>query len=166
MIVLAGISLLIRSDSNIEIHAKIVAVAILVSAIVAGIVVLKTKINKIQSRYHSLHAVGLLLYGIAIIFYKKTNSDFSDLTALFFIFYGLSEIIFCFSLFNLKAQISVYQLIIRLTLGLLFFLSSTVMMGLRHPYQSIELVSAGIIFIIIGIEVVLTIPIVTKLKSD
>jgi hypothetical protein len=163
-VILAGISLLIKSGANIETHSFIVAVFILVSALIAGFVALKISANKVQSRYHTLHAVGLLFYAILLFFYKKTISDFSDITALFFIFYGFSEILFCFWLFNLQAKISVGQLIIRLTLGLVFFLSSILMIGLRHPYQSIELISAGIVFVIIGIEVILTTPIVTKLN--
>jgi hypothetical protein len=39
------------------------------------------------------------------------------------------------------------------------------MIGLRHPYQAAELISAGVIFIIIGTQVVLTVPIVTKLST-
>lgn len=165
MIILAGVSLLIKSGMNIEMHAIIVSVIMLFSAIVAGLVALKTIANKVQSRYHTLHAIGLLFYAIILFFYKKSISDFSDITALFFIFYGFSEILFCFWLFNLEAKIRVVQLIVRLALGLVFILSSVLMIGLRYPYQSMELISAGVIFIIIGIEVILTAPVVTKLNS-
>jgi hypothetical protein len=165
MIILAGISLLIKSGTNIEVHATLVSVFILLSAIVAGWVALKTTANKVQSRYHTLHAIGLLFYAILLFFYKNSISNFSDITAFFFIFYGFSEILFCFWLFNLQAKIKVSQLIIRLSMGLVFFLSSLLMIGLRHPYQSLELISAGIIFIIIGIQVMLTAPIVTRLNA-
>jgi hypothetical protein len=165
MIILAGISLLIKSRTNIEIHTTLVSVFIFLSAIVAGWVALKTTANKVQSRYHTLHAIGLLFYAILLFFYKKSISDFSNITALFFIFYGFSEILFCFWLFNLQAKIKVSQLIIRLIMGLVFFLSSLLMIGLRHPYQSVELIRAGIIFIIIGIQVILTAPIVTRLNA-
>lgn len=164
LIIVAGVSLLVKSDVAIATHALIVALVILISAVIAGVVAIKTLKNKVQSRYHTLHAVGLLFYSIFLFFFKNTISDFSDITALFFIFYGFSEIIFCFWLFNLQAKISVVQLIVRLALGFVFFLSSILMIGLRHPYQAKELISAGIIFIIIGIEVILTAPIVTKLS--
>ena len=48
MIILAGISLLIKSGTNIEMHASIVSVIMLLSAIVAGLVALKTIANKVQ----------------------------------------------------------------------------------------------------------------------
>jgi uncharacterized membrane protein HdeD (DUF308 family) len=121
LIILAGVSLLIKSDSNITTHALIVSLIIISSAIIAGIVALKTSGNKVQSRYHTLHAVGLLFYGIFLFFNPKTVSEFSDVTALFFIFYGFSEIIFCFWLFNLEAKISVFQLVLRLAMGFFFF---------------------------------------------
>lgn len=165
LIITAGISLLIKSDSEIKTHALIVSSIMIISALISGFVALKTQANKVQSRYHTLHTVGLLFYGILLFFYPKTLSDFSDVTALFFIFYGFSEIIFCFWLFNLQAKISLSQLITRLILGFVFFLSSLLMIGLRHPYPSTELISAGVIFIIIGIEVILTAPIVTKLNA-
>jgi uncharacterized membrane protein HdeD (DUF308 family) len=165
LIILSGVSLLIKSGSDIKIHALVLSLTLILSSIIAGVAALKTLTNKVQSRYHTLHAVGLLFYGIFLFFYPKTVSEFSDITALFFIFYGFSEIIFCFWLFNLEAKISIFQLVLRLALGFVFFLSSILMIGLRHPYQAAELISAGVIFIIIGTQVVLTVPIVTKLST-
>jgi uncharacterized membrane protein HdeD (DUF308 family) len=72
MIILAGISLLIKSGTNIEVHATLVSVFILLSAIVAVWVALKTTANKVQSRYHTLHAIGLLFYAI-LLFLQKFN---------------------------------------------------------------------------------------------
>ncbi|OYU67537.1 MAG: hypothetical protein CFE22_03365 [Cytophagaceae bacterium BCCC1] len=76
MIILAGISLLIKSGTNIEVHATLVSVFILLSAIVAGWVALKTTANKVQSRYHTLHAIGLLFYAILLFFLQKFNLKF------------------------------------------------------------------------------------------
>jgi hypothetical protein len=63
LIILSGVSLLIKSGSDIKIHALVLSLTLILSSIIAGVAALKTLTNKVQSRYHTLHAVGLLFYG-------------------------------------------------------------------------------------------------------
>lgn len=106
MIILAGISLLIKSGTNIEVHATLVSVFILLSAIVAVWVALKTTANKVQSRYHTLHAIGLLFYAILLFFTKIQSQNSQTLLPCFLYFMVFLK--FCFasgySTYKLKSR--------------------------------------------------------------
>ena len=60
-----------------------VAVGMFVSAVFAFIMAKKSKDFQIPLKYHGIHAIGMVVYGLAILFYATDIQRFIDILPFF-----------------------------------------------------------------------------------
>ena len=130
----------------------IVAIGILSSAVFTFATAFKMKNSQIPMNYHALHAIGMIIYGLAILFWANDIEVFFNITIFFLLYYGMAEIIFCFQLFELKqqninSQIILYRFLIGLsvTIGAIYILAS------HNKYENSALLVAGVVFAFSGL---------------
>ena len=83
-IILTGVILLILAYNPSRAIQYMVAVGMFVSAVFAFIMAKKSKDFQIPLKYHGIHAIGMLVYGLAILFYTTNIQLFIETTT----FYG------------------------------------------------------------------------------
>jgi hypothetical protein len=154
--------LLFSSHLSLEVNRYIVSILVLISFVLASFASYLSLPHHVQSNYHALHALGLFVYGIAILYYTYNLNDFIYYTSFFLLFYGLAEIIFCFILFNLKLQLKTYTLISRIVLGLFVSIGAVLLQAITEYEPGSIIITSGILFIIIGIQIIMYVPIVKK----
>jgi hypothetical protein len=162
-ILIAGLSLIIFPYFLSEIKIDFVAICMLISALFAFITAYKSQHKQSRFKYHEIHGVGMTLYGIAILLSTFYDYNFLQITAFYFIYYGLAEMIFCFLLFNLRSIIGVKILIIRVLTGIVIYVVAGMLMFYIDSYKPYAIFGDGILFIIIGIHTIFYLPIVKKL---
>jgi peptidoglycan/LPS O-acetylase OafA/YrhL len=112
-----------------------------------------------------MHALTMLVYGVAILFFCNTSETLIYFTSILFFFYAFSEIIFCNWLLNLENKV-VYQIVlIRILLGVMVGIGTIVIMNYYDINEVMALVGYGVLFIIIGINILLYVPIMRKTES-
>lgn len=115
----------------------------------------------IQFAYHEIHGLSMFLYGVAILFLCNTFEQLITTTSFLLIFYSFSEIFFCNWLFNLKRKIILKFVIIRLALGLSVGIGT--IFATYNTKHNLE--GFGTLFILVGINVLLYVPIIKKNES-
>jgi len=113
------------------------------------------KRKKVQYAYHELHALAMIVYGISLILFCDTSEKLISNTSFLFIFYALSEIILCNWLFNMKQKVVLKIILIRALLGLGIGIGAITIMN----YTEIKIEALGILFILVGINIILYIPV-------
>ena len=108
-----------------------------------------------------MHALTILLYGIYILVFSSTLDKLISITAFLFIFYLFSEIIFCNWLFNLGNKILYKIVVIRTLLGLAIGVGAIV--AIKFPSLTLEIF--GILFILVGTNIMLYVPVMKDNKS-
>ena len=119
------------------------------------------KKKQVQFAYHEMHALTILLYGIYILVFSSTLDKLISITAFLFIFYLFSEIIFCNWLFNLGNKILYKIVVIRTLLGLAIGVGAIV--AIKFPSLTLEIF--GILFILVGTNIMLYVPVMKDNKS-
>jgi uncharacterized membrane protein HdeD (DUF308 family) len=155
LIVVAGLLLLSFQYSTFAFVQYAVAFSLIVSAIFALITAYKNQNVQIRYKYHELHALGMLCYGVALLFYAVDIPSFLTATSFFFIYYGMTELIFCFQLLNDRAILSLEVLIIRFVMGFAIYLGAPIILHFAASNQIISMRAYGIMFLISGIHVIL-----------
>jgi hypothetical protein len=74
---------------------------------------------------------------------------------LFFLVYGLTELMFCFQLLNKKVNLKPNILFIRIALGFAISLGSVLFVSFFDSYQDFALVGYGVLFLITGVSILL-----------
>ncbi len=166
LIIIAGIFLLVIPYTNsIAIHYA-VAFCMIASAYLAMLTAFKTKNILIPFRYHELHALGMVVYGILILFYPTNLSVFLNITSFFFLYYGLTEMIFCFQVLNQHAIIRFEIASLRLAIGFTIYLGAVIIFGFAGTNQNYTVIGYGIMIILIGINMVLFKTVLKKLHDS
>jgi len=103
----------------------------------------------------------MLIYGISVLLFAYSIESLIYISAFLFMFYTFSEIIFCIWIFNLGKEVVAKIVIIRTLLGLVVGFGTIIILYYLDEYKPQSIVGCGILFIIIGINILLYVPSVT-----
>jgi uncharacterized membrane protein HdeD (DUF308 family) len=159
--ILVGIFLLISKNSSIQIIKNSLSIGLIIGAIFAFITAFTSQRKHVQFLYHEMHALAMLVYGIALILFGDSMEKLVSTTAFLFIFYAFSEIIFCNWLFNLGQKAVFKIVLIRAILG--FAIGIGTITALHYTAFTLEIF--GILFIIVGINILLYVPVMRAGQS-
>lgn len=121
---------------------------------------------QVRFKYHELHAAGMLVYGIAVLFFSATIAKFLNVTSFFLIYYGTAEMIYCIWLFNLKSQISLSGSYDPPQYRFCYILGSIVILTLYGNNQAAQLTGYGIVFLVMGIHILIYKPIMRTFENQ
>jgi uncharacterized membrane protein HdeD (DUF308 family) len=155
IIILVGVFLLFSENSSFQIIKITLGISLIVGAIFAFITAFSRQRQEVQFAYHEMHALAMLVYGISLILLCNSTEKLISFTAFLFIFYALSEIIFCNWLFNLAQKVVFKIVAIRALLGLLIGIDTVVAMN----YTEFTIQIFGAMFILVGINIILYVPV-------
>jgi hypothetical protein len=157
-----GIMLLVSKDSTLETLKFTLGIGLIIGSIFAFLTAFSRERKQVQFAYHEIHAFTMLVYGFYVIFFCKTLETLIDVTAFLLLFYAFKEIIFCNWLFNLGQRVLYKILIIRLMLGLLTGIGTIIALYYQNINIEWTLKGFGILFVLIGINIILYVPLVPK----
>jgi uncharacterized membrane protein HdeD (DUF308 family) len=155
IIILVGVFLLFSENSSFQIIKITLGISLIVGAIFAFITAFSRQRQQVQFAYHEMHALAMLAYGISLILLCNSSEKLIAFTSFLFIFYAFSEIIFCNWLFNLAQKVVFKILAIRALLGLLIGIGTVVAMN----YTEFTIQIFGAMFILVGINIILYVPV-------
>ncbi len=155
IIILVGVFLLFSENSSFKIIKITLGISLIVGAIFAFITAFSRQRQEVQFAYHEMHALAMLVYGISLILLCNSTEKLISFTAFLFIFYALSEIIFCNWLFNLAQKVVFKIVAIRALLGLIIGIGTVVAMN----YTEFTIQIFGAMFILVGINIILYVPV-------
>ena len=155
IIILVGIFLLFSENSSFQIIKITLGISLIVGAIFAFITAFSRQRQQVQFAYHEMHALAMLVYGISLILLCNSSEKLIAFTAFLFIFYAFSEIIFCNWLFNLAQKVVFRIIVVRALLGLTIGIGTVVAMN----YTEFTIQIFGAMFILIGINIILYVPV-------
>jgi hypothetical protein len=154
-IILAGVLLTISAFSSYKNIVLTLGITLTAGSLFAFIAAFSIERKQVQFAYHNLHALVMLVYGIFILTFCETMDKLLSATSYLFIFYAVSEIIFCSWIFNLRQKVVFKILLIRVALGLAIGIGTVVSIY----FTTFQLESFGVLFIFIGINILLYVPI-------
>ncbi len=128
---------------------------LIIAAVIAFIAAFSKQRKQVQFAYHEMHALAMLVYGISILVFCNTVEAMISFTEFLFIFYALSEIIFCNWLFNLGQKVLYRVIFVRLIIGLAAGASTVVIAS----FSMFKLEAFSLLFILVGINVLLYVPV-------
>lgn len=137
-------------------------ITLTVGAIVAFVAAISRSRKHIQFAYHEMHSLTMLAYGISVLLLCNTFEGLVSLTTFLFVFYSFSEIIFCNWLFNLKQKVVFKIILVRLLLAVLIGIGTVVAI----QFSTITPEVLGILFIMIGANIVLYVPVMKNQRND
>ena len=155
IIILVGVFLLFSENSSFQIIKITLGISLIVGAIFAFITAFSRQRQQVQFAYHEMHALAMLAYGISLILLCNSSEKLIAFTSFLFIFYAFSEIIFCNWLFNLAQKVVFKILAIRALLGLLIGIGTVLAMN----YTEFTIQIFGAMFILVGINIILYVPV-------
>lgn len=161
IIIISGIFLLYSNNSNFLIIRFILGISLIMSALLAILTTFNKQTKPVQFSYHTMHALSMMAYGLALNLFCNTNEKLISFTAILLIFYTFSEIIFVGWLFNLKQRVKIKIAVLRSVLGLIIGIGTIAAMN----YEGYTLHAFGILFIMVGINVMLYVPIMKASQS-
>ena len=166
IIICIGILVISLSFRPSEAIQYFVGFGILVSAIFSGITAYKCKFLNVPYTYHLLHSIGFTIYGIIILFFAISSEKFLHYTSFFLLYYGITEIIFCFQITMLKRDnINFKMMIYRLLIGLLIGVGSFIIIIISTKNQRDGLLTSGIVLVFCGINLLLFRTVLKNLKE-
>lgn len=155
LIIREGVFLLFAEYNDFNFIHLTTGIMLTIGAIIAFVAAFSQKRKQVQFAYHEMHVLAMLVYGISIFLFCNNLETFISYTAFLFIFYMFSEIILCNWIFNLGQKMVYKIVIIRVLLGLVVGIGTIVVMNL----QTFKLEGFGILFILVGVNLVLYIPV-------
>jgi uncharacterized membrane protein HdeD (DUF308 family) len=159
--ILVGIFLLISKNSSLQIIKNSLSIGLIIGAIFAFITAFSRQRKHVQFIYHEIHALTMLIYGIVLILFGDSMDKLVSITVFLFIFYAFSEIIFCNWLFNLGHKTVFKIVIIRAILG--FAIGIGTITAIYYTAFTLEIF--GILFIIVGVNIILYAPVMQAGQS-
>ena len=164
MIIIGGIFLLFSPYYNLQTVRYTLGIALIIGAIFALLTAFSRQRKHSEFAYHEMHAMAMMVYGLSVLLFANTLETLKYLSTFLFFFYTFSEIAFCNWLFNLNGKANYKILLVRLFLGIIAGLGTVVIMYYPHN-KKIDLEGFGVLFIIIGINVLLYVPIMKTKES-
>jgi uncharacterized membrane protein HdeD (DUF308 family) len=165
LMMLTGVTLLVSQTIPLHLVRYLVAFFMLGSAVFAGITAYKSSTMEIRFKYHELHALGMAVYGIFILFFSNDLGRFLNITAFFFIYYGMTELILCFQLLNQRERLSMQVLVVRIVFGFLIYLGAPIILSISDSDQNTSLLGYGIVFVLSGIHIMMFKTVIKRLET-
>lgn len=154
LVLLIGILLVLSSYCSFKMITLSTGITLTVAGLFAFLAAYVQEKKQVQFVYHSLHSLAMILYGSTILLFGISIERFIDFTTFLFVFYAVSEIIFCNWLFNLNQKTIYKTIIIRFMLGLAIGFGAAMVMN----FKSYQLESFGVLFVLVGINMILYTP--------
>lgn len=164
IIILEGAFLLFSKYYTLNTIKYSLGIALIIGAILGFSKALSRQRKHVEFSYHEMHSLTMLVYGISVLLFGNTLDALTNLTVFLFIFYAFSEIIFCNWLFNLGKEAVQKIVFIRVVLGLIVGVGAIVIMYYSSINNTLVIEGFGVVFIIIGINILLYVP-VMKAKA-
>jgi uncharacterized membrane protein HdeD (DUF308 family) len=157
-----GLFLILSNSSSLHSIKIPLGFGFILGSVFAFFTAMTRRGQQVQYAYHQIHALSMLAYGLAIIFYADTIEMLIYFTAFLLLFYSISEIAFCNWIFNLGKRVVYNILIVRLVLGFAAGIASVV--SLAHHELDIKRSMSifGAFLILIGINVVFYAPVIKR----
>jgi hypothetical protein len=161
-IIIPGLLLIVLHPAPFE-TIRFTLIAALVPATILGILTsIKRYREHVQFVYQEIHTIGLLIYVIAIAAFCYSFENLNKYSIFLFMFYAVSEIIFCSLLFNLKGKVIINSLIIRIALSFIIGIGATIIVSTQEILQTTKLIGFGVVFALMGINALLYQPIMLQ----
>jgi hypothetical protein len=154
-IIAAGIVFFIFQMHSLFPIYPILIMIISVGFVFALITSLKNGPQMVSRLYHLIHAIAFGLFLGTLIVVENTFSNIANCSSLFFLVYGLTELMFCFQLLNKKINLKPNILYIRIILGFIISLGAVLVVSFFDSYQDFALIGYGILFLITGSSILL-----------
>jgi uncharacterized membrane protein HdeD (DUF308 family) len=164
IIVLAGVFLLFSAYVSFNAIKLTLGISLIIGAIFAILTALSRKRKQASFQYHEMHALAMLVYGVSVLLFANTLETLTNFSIFLFFFYAFSEIIFCLWIFHLENKVDYKIVLVRVSLGLLVGVGTIVIKHYYNINDAIALPGYGILFMIIGINILLYIPIMKKMN--
>ena len=165
MIIIAGIFLLFSQYYTFQIIRYTLGSALTAGAVFAFLTAFLRQRKHTEFAYHEMHAMTMMFYGFSVLLFANTLETLTYFSTFLFFFYTFSEITFCTWLLNLKGRVNFKILLIRLVLGLVAG-AGTVVIVYYPRSGAINLEGFGVLFITIGINILLYVPIIKMKESN
>lgn len=159
VLIFAGIFLLVSKHFTYQTIKYTLGITLIIGAILAFSKALSRQRKLVELTYHEINALGMMVFGILILMYANTLERLAYFSSFLMLFYSFSEIIFCSWLFNLGRKVIFRIIFIRLFLGLMVGIGSVLIMYLNSGLYNLNMEGFGVLFIIIGLNVLLYIPV-------
>ena len=143
-----------------------IGVLLIIDAIVGFLAALTLLQKRVAFSYHIIHALAMLVYGISVLIFVNTFETLKYFSWFLFLFYAFSEIIFCSLIFNLNKEVVFKIVFVRLVLGLMVGIFTIVIMNYRDLSDIFVLKSYGLIFVVIGVNILLYFPVMKPKELD
>ncbi|KOY84559.1 hypothetical protein AD998_20415 [bacterium 336/3] len=168
MIISAGLLMIFLRNSLLMSLKLTLGIILAIGAVFAFVTALSRRKKLVQFAYHEMHAIAMISYSIAILFFCQTFETLNYYTTFLFIFYAFSEILFCNWIFNLGQNIIYKIVLVRVMIALFTGIGTVVVTSYANTNQEMIYIGHGVIFIILGINILLYTPImknIDELKS-
>jgi hypothetical protein len=162
IIVLSGLYLLLSGESTFQSIKFTLSISLIFAAILGFLTAISRKRTQVEFSYHEIQALVMLVYGISILAFINNIEALIILSGLLFLFYALSKIIFCVWLFNLESKVEYKIVLHRVFLGVLVGIGTIVIKHYYNLNDTVALPGYAILFIIIGINIFIYVPIMKK----
>ena len=162
IVILAGVFLLFSKHFDFNTNKYTLGIALVFGAIIALFTAFSRQRKQVQFAYHEMHALAMFVYGMLVLFFAKTLEELIYLTTFLLMFYSFSEIILSYWLFNLRDTVKLKVLVIRVLLGLVVGIATVVLMNFQAENKIIVMQGYGILFGIIGFNILFYEPIMKK----
>lgn len=158
IIIFEGLFLLFSGINSLKFVTLTTGITLTLGAIVAFIAAFSRQRKQVQFAYHEMHALAMLVYGVSVLLFCNTFEQLISFTAFLFIFYAFSEIIFCNWLYNFGLKVLYKIILVRFILGLLIGVGTVLAMSMTV----FTLEGFGALFILVGINILLYVPIIKE----
>jgi uncharacterized membrane protein HdeD (DUF308 family) len=158
IIIIEGLFLLFSTDYSIKMISLTSGIVLILGAVLAFFASFTTSARPVQHKYHKMHSIAMLIYGLLLLVFCSSFERFTSFTAFLLLFYSFSEIIFCNWLFNLSQRTVFKIIIIRFLLGLAAGFGTIIALN----FTSYTLEVYGVLFLLVGINVLLYVPVMKR----
>ena len=154
LLMISGIILIAMVQSPYTIFINTFFITILLSGLFALVAAYNHRSYQVPLKYHALHAVGLLIYGIAVLTLTEDLNHFFFITVFYLLYYGLAELVFGLQMLLQKDKMLFRIIVVRLALG---FSVGLVVVGLfisldKYVNLTNSIKIIGALFIVTGIN--------------
>lgn len=165
IIILAGIFLVFSKNSSFDMLKYSLGISISVGGALAILTSFAFPKKLVWFAYHEIHALAMLVYGLSVMLFVNTYDKLVYSTAILFVFYAFSEIIFCNRLFNVEQNVHYKTVLVRLSLALVTGLGAVALIYYIEEAVMTVLLGYGILFVLIGINILFYFPITKEDKT-
>jgi len=156
LIIATGMVLISLSYLPSRVIQYAVAIGMLASSIFAFLTAYKSKNLQIPLKYHALHAIGMAVYGFAILFYATDIDKFLRSTTFFLLYYGTAETVFSMEILRMRLKnINLNIVISRLAIGFAILIGAVLVIATATLNKNQALLFSGCVFIFSGVNLML-----------